>query len=104
MFTYALAKGVRLGYLPPKYRDNALRGWAGMEETFISRNPDGTLTLHGTVKVSGLGGHPYRSGDYAYYVHETVVDNDPKGVGAYLLAASEMERLQVAAAKRTTLP
>lgn len=90
MFVYALAKGVRLGYLPQSFALVALRGWHGLETTFVSHNPDGTTTLHGTVKVSGLGGTPYRAGDYNYYVHEPVADNDPKGVGAYLLAASEI--------------
>jgi len=37
-----------------------------------------------------MGGTPYRSGTYEYYVGETVGDNDSKGVGAYLLADSEM--------------
>jgi unsaturated rhamnogalacturonyl hydrolase len=45
------------------------------------------------VKVSGLGGKPYRAGDYAYYVHEKTGDNDAKGVGAYLLAASEIQQV-----------
>jgi unsaturated rhamnogalacturonyl hydrolase len=92
MFVYALAKGVRLGYLPQRYEAVALRGWNGLEHTFITRGADDMLTLHGTVKVSGLGGNPYRAGDYDYYVHEAVGDNDPKGVGAFLFAASEMQQ------------
>jgi len=91
MFTYAIARGVRLGYLPQKYEPVALRGWAGLEKQFLTKNAD-TVTLHGTVKVSGLGGTPYRAGDYNYYVKEAVGDDDPKGVGAYLLAASEMQQ------------
>ena len=86
MFVYALAKGVRLGVLPASYGTNAARGWAGVQSHFVK--PDGTFT--GTVKVAGLGGTPYRSGTYEYYVGEAVGDNDSKGVGAYLLADSEM--------------
>ena len=92
MFTYALAKGVRLGYLPQSYETVALHGWSGLEHAFITRAADGTVTLHGTVKVSGLGGNPYRAGDYDYYVHEAVGDNDPKGIGVFLFAASEMQQ------------
>ena len=92
MFVYALAKGVRLGYLPQRYEPVAVRGWNGLEKQFITHDADGSVTLHGTVKVSGLGGNPYRSGDYDYYVHEKTGDNDPKGVGAYLFAASEMQQ------------
>jgi unsaturated rhamnogalacturonyl hydrolase len=51
------------------------------------------MNLHGTVSVSGLGGKPYRDGSYEYYMSEKVVVNDPKGVGAFILAANEMEML-----------
>ncbi len=91
MFTYALAKGVRMGYLPEADETPARRAWDGIQKQFITTNPDGTLTLHGTVKVSGLGGKPYRAGDFDYYIHEPVVDQDDKGVGAFLLAGSEMD-------------
>jgi unsaturated rhamnogalacturonyl hydrolase len=79
MFTYALAKGVRTGYLPQSDEAHAKRAWDGIQKQFVTANPDGALILHGTVKVGGLGGTPYRAGDFAYYVHEAVVDQDPKG-------------------------
>src|ERR1035437_4994101 len=104
MFTYALAKGVRMGYLPQDYAVNAKRAWAGIQKQFVTTNPDGTLTLHGTVKVGGLGGTPYRSGEFDYYVHEPVVDQDSKGVGAFLLAGSEMEQASIGPAKTGLLP
>ena len=92
MFTYALAKGIRMGYLPATDAPRARQAWEGIQKQFITTNPDGTVTLHGTVKVGGLGGTPYRAGDFAYYLKEAVVDQDSKGVGAYLLAGSEMEQ------------
>jgi unsaturated rhamnogalacturonyl hydrolase len=92
MFTYALAKGVRLGYLPRTYEKNAERGWSGIQKKFVRVDDDGSVTLTGTVKVAGLGGADHRDGSYEYYVSQPVVDNDPKGVGSFLLAASEMEK------------
>ncbi len=92
MFVYALAKGVRMGYLPQSDDAVARRAWKGIQQQFVTANADGTITLHGTVKVGGLGGKPYRAGDFDYYIHEPVVDQDKKGVGAYLLAGSEMEQ------------
>jgi unsaturated rhamnogalacturonyl hydrolase len=86
MFVYAMAKGVRLGVAPMGLEQNVTKGWAGIQQKFVK--PDGTLA--GTVKVAGLGGTPYRSGTYDYYVGEAVGDNDAKGVGAYLLALSEI--------------
>jgi len=94
MFVYALAKGVRLGYLPESYLANAERGYHGILTHFITIGTGGDVSLSGTVKSAGLGGDPYRDGSYAYYIGEKVATNDPKGIGAFLLASSEMETAQ----------
>ncbi|MGI8637739.1 MAG: glycoside hydrolase family 88 protein, partial [Segetibacter sp.] len=91
MLVYTLAKGVRLGALASsKYLPAAKKGYAGIISNFI-KTENGQVNLHGTVSVSGLGGTPYRDGSYDYYTGEKVVVNDPKGVGAFLLASNEME-------------
>ena len=92
MFVDALAKGVRKGYLPGKDADAAWRGWEGIQKEFIRQGAEGPV-LTSTVRVGGLGGKPYRAGDYAYYIGEKVQDDDPKGVGAYLKAGAEMQQL-----------
>ncbi|MBD0371344.1 MAG: glycoside hydrolase family 88 protein [Pyrinomonadaceae bacterium] len=91
MFVYALAKGVRQGYLPASYLNVAQKGYEGIKSRFIEDAGAGGVNLKGTVAVAGLGGNPYRDGSYQYYVNERVVTNDPKGVGAFLMAANEME-------------
>ncbi|SPE25233.1 Glycosyl hydrolase family 88 [Candidatus Sulfotelmatomonas gaucii] len=93
MFVYAFAKGVRRGYLPASYLANAERGYKGILSHFIKSN-GADVSLTDTVKASGLGGNPYRDGSYAYYIGEKVVTNDPKGIGAFLLASAEMENAQ----------
>ena len=90
MFVYAIAKGVRMGYLPQADEANARKGWRGIQTAFVKTRPDGLVQLDGTVKVGGLGGTPYRSGTFDYYIGETTRVNDAKGIGAYLLAGSEM--------------
>ena len=90
MFVYALAKGVRNGYLPASYMKTARDGYRGILKEFVKTDA-GKFNLEGTVAVAGLGGNPYRDGSYEYYVGEKVVTNDPKGIGAFLLAATEME-------------
>ena len=100
MVTYALAKGVRLGYLPPEYAANAQKAWSGIQSHFVKSEPDGKLTLTGTVHAIGLGGSDHHDGSYEYYVSSPVVSNDPKGVGTFLLAATEMDRLSDATAGR----
>lgn len=91
MFVYALQKGVRLGYLPRHYSQNASHAWHEILTHFVQTGSGGAVTITGTVKAIGLGGKASRDGSYAYYVHSPVVSNDPKGVGAFLLAATEME-------------
>lgn len=91
MFVYALAKGVRQDYLSARYLRVARKGYQGIEKHFIETSSGGQVNLKGTVSVSGLGGNPYRDGSYEYYLSEKVVTNDPKGVGAFLLASNEME-------------
>ncbi len=96
-FVYAIAKGVRKGYLPAEKIKIAEKGYAGIVKQFI-KTENGQTNLYGTVKVSGLGGKPYRDGSFAYYMSEPVIVNDPKGMGAFLLASNEMDMLSTQAA------
>jgi unsaturated rhamnogalacturonyl hydrolase len=91
MFVYSLGKAVKLGFLPESYLKVAQKGWAGMQRQFVEDAPGGGINFKGTVSVAGLGGNPYRDGSYEYYLSEKVVTNDAKGVGAFLMAAAEME-------------
>jgi unsaturated rhamnogalacturonyl hydrolase len=91
MFVYAFAKGVRKGYLDKSYLVAAQKGYAGILKNFISVDPTGQTNLNKVCAVAGLGGDPYRDGSYDYYINEPVVTNDPKGLGACIMAAVEME-------------
>lgn len=104
MFVYALAKGVGKGYLPVSYLNVARRGYTGIVKRFIKTDPAGQMNLEGTVSVSGLGGNPYRDGSYEYYLSEKVVTNDPKGVGAFLMASNEIAFADGLALARRSLP
>ena len=100
MFVYALQKSVRLGYLPQSYSVAAKRGYKGILSKFIQTGPGNDVSLTDTVKAAGLGGNPYRDGTYEYYIGEKLVTNDAKGVGAFLLASSEMEKAGKATSTR----
>jgi unsaturated rhamnogalacturonyl hydrolase len=91
MFVYALAKGVRKGLLPLETLSAARRGYHGLLENQIRVDAHGLLTLEGICRSAGLGGNPYRDGSFEYYISEPVIADDPKGVGAFILAALEME-------------
>lgn len=91
MFVYALAKGVRMGYLPASYLASAKKGYAGIVKEFVEEESNGTISLNKTVSVGGLGGTPYRDGSYEYYLSEPIKKNDLKGVGPFIFASVEME-------------
>lgn len=84
MIAYALMAGARLGLLP------AAHGQAG--KAALQMVIDHYLTetkLGGICGVAGLGNDPYRDGTYEYYLSEPIVPNDPKGVGALMMALAE---------------
>jgi unsaturated rhamnogalacturonyl hydrolase len=94
MFVYAAAKGVRKAYLSPEFRRLAETGYAGILRDKLTFDPQGCLDLSGICKVAGLSGtvpQPQRDGSFDYYIHEPVVANDYKGVGAFILASVEIE-------------
>lgn len=90
MLVYALAKGVRKGWLDKTaYGPVADRGYAGLLKEFARVDAQGNVELRGVCKVAGLGGNPYRDGSYEYYVSTDMASNDPKGLGAFILAGVE---------------
>ena len=91
MFTYTLAKGVRMGYLNASFLPPAQKGFQGILSNFISTEPNGKIHLEKTVSVGGLGGTPYRDGSYEYYLSEPLRKDDLKGIGPFLKAALEIE-------------
>ncbi len=91
MFTYAIAKAVRKGYLPTDWMAVARRGHEGILRDLITVDAQGLVTLERVCSVAGLGGNPYRDGSFEYYVSEPVRANDYKGVGPFILASLEME-------------
>ena len=90
MFTYALLKATRKGYINSDYRIIAIKAYNGILENMIQNNSDGTISLTKCCSVAGLGGNPYRDGSYEYYINEPIRDNDPKGVGPFIMASLEM--------------
>ncbi len=90
MFTYTLLKAARKGYISQDNKAVALKAYAGILKHLIANNSDGTISLTKCCAVAGLGGNPYRNGSYEYYIKELVRDNDPKGVGPFIMASIEM--------------
>ena len=92
MFTYAFAKAANQGYLGKRYLEYAEESFEGILDSLIEIDDQGLIVLKNIVGSCGLGGDPYRDGSYKYYVSEKLVDNDPKGVAPFILAALELGR------------
>lgn len=100
MFVYAMAKAVRKGYVGASFQKNVQKGYAGLLKEFVTPAGPDRVDLNRVVEVSGLGGKKYRDGSFEYYMSEPIRTNDPKGVGAFLLASSEVEFSKVPVKKK----
>ena len=60
-----------------------------MVKTFTRLEEDGSYTITNCCAVAGLGGDSkrYRDGSFEYYISEPIIENDPKSVGSFILAA-----------------
>ena len=83
VFVYAMKKGMRLGVLDSKYKENADRGINGIGKTL---KPD-ACGLSVTDVSAGTFPVPYLS--KKYYSSRKLLTNKNYGIGTVLLALSE---------------
>ncbi len=104
MFAYVLLKGSRMDWLDTDFNEAGKRAYEGILKRFIRVNEDRTISLTDCCSVSGLGPGkgPFvpagkenykRDGSFDYYMSEPIRDNDAKGIGPFIWASLEMERL-----------
>ncbi|MBQ9640451.1 MAG: glycoside hydrolase family 88 protein [Bacteroidaceae bacterium] len=108
MFCYSLLKAYRKGYVGSEYRDAGIKAYRGILNHFVRVEADSTISLTQCCAVAGLGpGHSShvqkaapkvkenrrRDGSFQYYLSEPIRDNDAKGIGPFIWASLEMERL-----------
>ncbi len=91
MFVFAIAKGIRLQYLPASFNPALQKAYDGMIRTFVSTDEKGQYHFNQAVAGAGLGGIPYRDGTYEYYVNEPRRNDDLKAIGPFIQACIEMD-------------
>ncbi|BFM09442.1 glycoside hydrolase family 88/105 protein [Halioxenophilus aromaticivorans] len=95
MFAYAFAKGARLGLLPKAKGQVAQKAFDGLVSELIEIDEStDRVHLNNICGSAGLGGNPYRSGSFEYYVEEPIVVDDAHGIGPFILAALELAKLE----------
>ena len=94
MIAYACLSAARRGIWPEGERVGQ-RALDFLSAHRLAHDPEaGRDRLSGICQVAGLGGAVgRRDGSAAYYLSEPVVPDDPKGVGPFLMAASERLRI-----------
>ncbi len=94
LFVYFLSKAINKGYIGEEYKPAMKKAFDGLIKEFIKQEEDGTYTITHCCAVAGLGGDKvYRDGSFEYYISEPVIENDPKSVGSFILAAIEYEKM-----------
>jgi unsaturated rhamnogalacturonyl hydrolase len=82
MFTYAIARSVNRGYIEPRYASVARRGWEGV---MTKIRPDG--------QIEGVCAGTSVSDDLVAYYRRPTPLNDIHGLGAVILAGTEILQL-----------
>jgi unsaturated rhamnogalacturonyl hydrolase len=102
MFTYAILKAVRLGLISKAdYQSVGTKAYQGLITKFITEDASGNLSMNQICSSAGLGpaSNPSRDGSVNYYLNGSdaglIVTNDLKGVGPFILASVEYEKLQL---------
>lgn len=94
MIAYSILKACRIGILQKeKYQVTAEEILERLVEQKL-KEKDGSLHLCGICSVAGLGPGEERDGSAAYYLSEKIVCDDPKGVGALMMAYAQWLMLQ----------
>ena len=82
MFTYAVARAVNKGYLDPRYKSIAIRGWEGVQSK-----------VHADGQIEGVCTGTVVSEDLVHYYKRPAPLNDIHGIGFVILAGIEVQRL-----------
>ncbi len=104
MFTYSYLKALRLKLLDEAtYRKVAENAYHGVLKTFVTENGNNTLNLNYSCRSAGLGpaNKPQRDGSASYYLcgsDVTMVKNEGKSIGPFIMASLEWEQALAASA------
>ena len=83
MFTYAFARAVNKGYLDPRYKSIAERGWEGI-----------LTKIHSDGQIEGVCTGTVVSEDLVHYYKRPTPLNDIHGIGFVILAGIEVSNLK----------
>jgi rhamnogalacturonyl hydrolase YesR len=83
IFAYAMATGVREGWLPPRFKASAIKAWEA-----VAARIDSNGVVHGICQGTEIGD------EEDFYLHRKTISNDPRGLGAVIMAGTAIAALQ----------
>ncbi len=83
LFTLAMARGVRRGWLPASFAAPAKKGWS-----YVASQINEQGIVKGICQGTEIGE------EVSFYEKRKTIDNDPRGLGAVITAGIEITRLQ----------
>lgn len=84
MFVYALAKGIRKGYIDESFWIVVEKGYRGILDNFIDEKPDGTFWITQNC--------PGQSPSYQYHAYTQNISVEAHAVGPFIMASIEVEK------------
>lgn len=94
LIAYSALKAYRLGFGTDKNKTDGVKLLSSAAENYIVYDENKIPVLRNICLSAGLGGTGCRDGSSDYYLNETVVENDAKGIAPYLMAYSELKRIR----------
>ena len=94
LIAYSMMKSSRLNYVDKDYYQTGEEIFQGISANYLSID-NTQINLKNICITSGLGpdNMPYRDGTHAYYLAEPIGENDAKGIGPFILAFLEYEKV-----------
>ncbi|SEN53160.1 unsaturated rhamnogalacturonyl hydrolase [Amphibacillus marinus] len=86
LFIHAIAKSINRNYIDATYKAPILASYASLTDKFVKTSTEQGFTLEGICIGTSIG-------DYDFYLNRETCANDLHGVGAFVLASTEIAKL-----------
>ncbi len=91
LFAYSAMKSHRIGVCDKSTADSGAGALQTVTDKYIDNSGD-VPVLKNICLMGGLGGDNRRDGSAEYYLSESIIENDAKGIAPYLMAYAEEKK------------
>lgn len=91
LFAYSAMKSHRTGACGKFTADSGANALQAVTDKYIDKSGD-VPVLKNICLMGGLGGANHRDGSAEYYLSESIIENDAKGIAPYLMAYAELKK------------